>query len=202
MGVAGGGPEFDSAGNKVDDGAQFVDLYSRLGFRMSHAITSDMTALGHVEWRFTGDERNTNQGFNEVRQSYIGLSSNRFGTLLAGNFNSMYAQFVSLPFDVYQDRGLLFKSSGLQSWGDSIAYYTPELNGFTSFLQVKHYSERGLTTVEQRSEGEVVAEMVDNVQCSSPLCGLHQTITDEYEDQTDVLKHQRFTLTNNADACA
>ena len=157
MGVAGGGPEFDSAGNKVDDGAQFVDVYSRLGFRMSHAITSDMTALGHVEWRFTGDERNTNQGFNEVRQSYIGLSSNRFGTLLAGNFNSMYAQFVSLPFDVYQDRGLLFKSSGLQSWGDSIAYYTPELNGFTSFLQVKHYSERGLTTVEQRSEGEVVA---------------------------------------------
>ncbi|MFS8149779.1 porin [Vreelandella titanicae] len=157
MGIAGGGPEFDSAGNKVDDGAEFIDVYSRLGFRMSHAVTSDLTALGHLEWRFTGDERNTDQGFNEIRQSYIGLSSKQYGTLLAGNFNSMYAQFVSLPFDVYQDRGLLFKSSGLQSWGDSIAYYTPELNGFTSFLQVKHYSERGLTALEQSSEGEVVA---------------------------------------------
>ncbi|CAM0554923.1 hypothetical protein EHLJMEHL_04516 [Vreelandella titanicae] len=157
MGIAGGGPEFNSAGNKVDDGVEFIDVYSRLGFRMSHAVTSDLTALGHLEWRFTGDERNTDQGFNEIRQSYIGLSSKQYGTLLAGNFNSMYAQFVSLPFDVYQDRGLLFKSSGLQSWGDSIAYYTPELNGFTSFLHVKHYSERGLTSSEQSSEGEVVA---------------------------------------------
>ncbi|MDN3559237.1 porin [Vreelandella neptunia] len=157
MGIAGGGPEFDSAGNKVDDGPEFVDVYSRLGFRMSHAVTSDLTALGHLEWRFTGDERNTAQGFNEIRQSYIGLSSKQYGTLLAGNFNSMYAQFVSLPFDVYQDRGLLFKSSGLQSWGDSIAYYTPELNGFTSFLQVKHYSERGLTPAEQSGDGSDVA---------------------------------------------
>jgi predicted porin len=124
---------------------------------MSHAVTSDLTALGHLEWRFTGDERNTDQGFNETRQSYIGLSSKQYGTLLEGNFNSIYAQFVSLPFDVYQDRGLLFKSSGLQSWGDSIAYYTPELNGFTSFLQVKHYSERGLTPAEQSGDGSDVA---------------------------------------------
>ncbi|MBT2787298.1 MULTISPECIES: porin [unclassified Halomonas] len=157
MGIAGGGPEFNSAGNKVNDGAEFVDVYSRLGFRMSHKVTSDLNAFGHLEWRFTGDERNTNQGFNEIRQSYIGLASKQYGTLLAGNFNSMYSQFVSMPFDVYQDRGLLFKSSGLQSWGDSLAYYTPELNGFTSFLQVKHYSERGLTAAEQSSEGDVTA---------------------------------------------
>lgn len=157
MGIAGGGPKFDSTGAEIEDGAEFVDVYSRLGFKMSHAVTSDLTALGHLEWRFTGDERNTNQGFNEIRQSYVGLASKQYGTLLAGNFNSMYAQFVSMPFDVYQDRGLLFKSSGLQSWGDSIAYYTPELNGFTTFLQVKHYSERGLTIAEQSSEGDVVA---------------------------------------------
>jgi predicted porin len=90
IGIAGGGPQFNSPGNKVNDGAEFVDVYSRVGFRMSHAITSNMTALGHLEWRFTGDERNTNQGFNEIRQSYIGLSSKQYGTLLAGNFNSMY----------------------------------------------------------------------------------------------------------------
>ncbi|MBS3667150.1 porin [Vreelandella boliviensis] len=157
MGIAGGGPEFDSAGNKVDDGAEFVDVYSRLGFRMSHKVTSDLNAFGRLEWRFTGDERNTDQGFNEIRQSYIGLASKQYGTLQAGNFDSLYYQFVSAPFDVYLDRGLLFNSTGLQSRGDSIGYYTPELNGFTSFLQVKHYSERGLTTAEQSSEGEVVA---------------------------------------------
>ncbi|TVU87612.1 porin [Vreelandella titanicae] len=157
MGIAGGGPEFDRAGNKVNDGAEFVDVYSRLGFRMSQAITSDLNAFGRLEWRFTGDERNTDQGFNEIRQSYIGLASKQYGTLQAGNFDSLYYQFVSAPFDVYLDRGLLFNSTGLQSRGDSIGYYTPELNGFTSFLQVKHYSERGLTAAEQSSEGEVVA---------------------------------------------
>lgn len=121
MGVAGGGPEFDIAGNEVDDGAEFVDVYSRLGFRMSHDVTSDLSAFGRLEWRFTGDERNTEKGFNEIRQSYIGLASKQYGTVQAGSFDSFYAQFVSLPFDVYLDRGLLFNSTVLQSRGDPLA---------------------------------------------------------------------------------
>ncbi|RUR32229.1 porin [Vreelandella nanhaiensis] len=157
MGIAGGGADFDSNGEKVDDGVEFVDVYSRLGFRMSQEVNSDLTAFGRLEWRFTGDEQNTSQGFNEIRQSYIGLASKQYGTFQAGNFDSFYAQFVSLPFDVYLDRGLMFKSSGIQSRGDSIGYYTPELNGFTSFVQLKHYSERGLTVEEQHREGSVVA---------------------------------------------
>ena len=157
MGVAGGGPEFDSAGNAMNDGVEFVDIYSRLGFRMSHEVTSDLTAFGRLEWRFKGNEDDANNGFDETRQSYIGLASKRYGTFQAGNFDSFYAQFVSLPFDVYLDRGLLFNSSGIQSRGDSIGYYTPALNGFTTFVQFKHYSERGLTVDEQSREGEVVA---------------------------------------------
>ncbi|MCG7591973.1 MULTISPECIES: porin [unclassified Halomonas] len=157
MGVAGGGPGVDSAGQKVSDSAEFVDVYSRLGFRMSQRVSSDVSAFGRLEWRFTGDERNTEQGFNEIRQSYLGLKSERYGTVQAGNFDSLYYQFVSAPFDVYLDRGLEFSSTGLQSRGDAIGYYTPTANGFTTFLQVKHYSERGLTDAEQRREGSVLA---------------------------------------------
>lgn len=69
MGVAGGDPEVDDAGHAIDDGAEFVDVYSRLEFRMSHSVTSNLTAFGHLEWRFSGDEGNTHQGFNEIRQS-------------------------------------------------------------------------------------------------------------------------------------
>lgn len=162
MGVAGGGPEFDNQGREIDDGAEFVDVFSRLGLRMSHEVSRDLTAFGRVEWRFDGDERtgrngNGNSGFNEVRQSYIGLQSDQFGTIQAGNFDSFYNQFVSLPFDWEIDRGLEFAGHPKQSRGDSIGYYTPELQGFTAFLQAKHYSERGLTEDEQTSEGEVVA---------------------------------------------
>ncbi len=157
MGIAGGGPEFDSSGNKVDNDTEFVDVYSRLGFRMSHTVNNDLNAFGRLEWRFSGDERNTQKGVNEIRQSYIGLTSKQYGTVQTGSFDSLYYQFVSVPFDVYLDKGLLFSSTGLQSQGDSIGYYTPELNGFTSFLQFKHYSERGFTLAEQSGEGEVVA---------------------------------------------
>ena len=155
MGVAGGGPEYDSNGNFQDNGEEFVDVFSRLGFRMSQEVTSDLTAFGRLEWRFTGDENDTDGGFNEIRQSYIGLQSKQYGTFQAGNFDSFYNQFVSLPFDVYIDRGLEFAGHRKQSRGDSIGYYTPDLQGFTAFLQLKHYSVRGESA--PNAEGTVIA---------------------------------------------
>ena len=164
MGIAGGGEEFNSAGQQIDDGAEFVDVYSRLGLRMSQEVSRDLTAFGRVEWRFRGDDRtdvsagSDDSGFNEVRQSYIGLQSDQYGTIQGGNFDSFYNQFVSLPFDVYIDRGLEFAGHPKQSRGDSIGYYTPELSGWTAFLQAKHYSERGeLEGVGTTEEGAVVA---------------------------------------------
>jgi len=168
MGIAGGGKEYRDAtaaeeaatGNdsvQVDNGAEFVDVYSRLGFRMSQQITNDLSAFGRLEWRFTGDERDTSSGFSEIRQSFIGLKSDQYGTFQAGNFDSYYNQFVSLPFDVYIDRGLELSGHTKQSRGDSIGYYTPDLEGFTVYLQAKHYSERNKDEADVRDEGNVVA---------------------------------------------
>jgi len=161
MGIRGGGANA-ADGVEVDNGAEFVDVYSRLGFRMSQQITNDLSAFGRLEWRFTGDERNTASGFNEIRQSFIGLKSDQYGTFQAGNFDSYYNQFVSLPFDVYIDRGFELSGHTKQSRGDSIGYYTPDLEGFTVYLQAKHYSVRGLDEVDtqtgqRREEGNVVA---------------------------------------------
>ncbi|MGE6606422.1 porin [Halomonas sp. NPDC076908] len=163
MGVAGGGPEYNNAGEKIDDGAEFVDVFSRLGLRMSHEVSRDLTAFGRLEWRFRADESGNRNGndfdaFSETRQAYLGLQSDQFGTFQAGNFDSFYNQFVSLPFDWEIDRGLEFAGHPKQSRGDSIGYYTPELQGFTAFLQLKHYSERGLLEGEDRlnADGEVV----------------------------------------------
>ncbi|WP_457942141.1 porin [Vreelandella alkaliphila] len=163
MGIAGGGPEYNDADEKIDNGAEFVDVYSRLGLRMSHEVNSDLTAFGRLEWRFKGDERYTESGFTEVRQSYLGVQSKQYGTVQAGNFDAFYNQFVSLPFDWEIDRGLEFSGHTKQSRGDSIGYYTPDLQGWTAFLQLKHYSERGrLENVPGgefgvREEGNVVA---------------------------------------------
>ena len=161
MGIAGGGAEYNSDGQKIDNSEEFVDVYSRLGLRMSQEVTSDLTAFGRLEWRFDGDERtgpsgNGNTGFKEVRQSYLGLQSKQYGTFQAGNFDSFYNQFVSLPFDVYIDRGLEFSGHPKQSRGDSIGYYTPDLSGFTAALQAKHYSARG--SADTSADSEVAAQ--------------------------------------------
>lgn len=158
MGIAGGGPEFDSQDREIDNGAEFVDVFSRLGLRMSQQVTTDLSAFGHLEWRFRADERRSDEAFRETRQSYIGLKSEQYGTVVGGNFDSFYSQFVSKPFDVYIDQGLEFAGHPTQSRGDSIGYYTPDLSGFTAFLQLKHYSERGLLEgIETTEQGEVVA---------------------------------------------
>ncbi|MCE8020500.1 porin [Halomonas sp. MCCC 1A11036] len=160
MGIAGGGPEYDSNNNYERNSAEFVDVFSRLGLRMSHEVSSDLTAFGHVEWRFRGDERTGGgrtsdtdfSGFSETRQSYIGLRSNTFGTFQAGNFDAFYKDAVTAPFDVYIDQGLEFQGHPIQSRGDSIGYITPDLSGFQAFLQAKHYSSRGTNPSEPGQE--------------------------------------------------
>lgn len=167
LGIAGGGPEFNSSGNRINNDADFVDVFSRLGLRMSHDVSRDLTAFGRLEWRFRADESGNRNGnsfsaFSETRQAYLGLQSDQFGTFQAGNFDSFYNQFVSLPFDVYIDRGLVeFAGHPTQSRGDSVGYYTPDLSGFTVFLQGKHYSSRGAEAApgvnEEPGEGTEVA---------------------------------------------
>ncbi|WP_218314726.1 porin [Halomonas sp. 18071143] len=158
LGIAGGGPEFDSQDREIDNGAEFVDVASRMGLRMSQQVTTDLSAFGHLEWRFRADERRSDEAFRETRQSYIGLKSEQYGTVVGGNFDSFYLQFVSKPFDVYIDQGFEFADHSKQSRGNSIGYYTPDLSGFTAFLQLKHYSERGLLEgIETTEQGEVVA---------------------------------------------
>ncbi|WP_447893730.1 porin [Vreelandella sp. GE22] len=162
LGVAGGGPEEDG-GVKIDNDPEFVDISSRLGFRLSQEVTRDLTAFGRLEWRFRADESGNRNGnnfdaFSETRQSYLGMTSQQFGTFQAGNFDSFYNQFVSLPFDVYVDQGYRFGGHAKQSRGDSIGYYTPDLEGFTVFVQAKHYSERGMVdeTITDPVSGDVV----------------------------------------------
>ncbi|WP_447927708.1 porin [Vreelandella sp. EE27] len=151
MGVEGGG-----LNDGVNNGAEFRDFSSRMGFKLQQQIAPDLAAFGRLEWRFNGDER-SRPGFKELRKSYIGVESSRFGTFTAGNFDSFYDDYVMAVFDVYVGEGYEFAGGGLQARGDSIGYESPELEGFQVVFAAKHFSERGLTVDEQTSEGSVVA---------------------------------------------
>lgn len=165
MGFEGGGAEE----NNVDNSEEFRNFGSRLRITAGHQITSDLRAFARVEWRFTGDERNQASGFDEVRNSYIGLDSEQYGTFTAGNFDSFYDSEVMGVFDVYVERGYEFAGGGLQARGDSLAYMTPDLNGFQAFIAAKHFSERGLEPSDQTSEGNVIATQGGVTYATGPL---------------------------------
>src|SRR5690625_3778268 len=79
MGIQGGGAEYETREGervRINNGARFVDAYSRLGLRLQHMVSSDLTAFGHLEWRFRADGGdNRFDAFHETRQSYLGLRS-------------------------------------------------------------------------------------------------------------------------------
>ncbi|MGO2393070.1 MAG: porin [Halomonas sp.] len=151
MGFEGGGVK-----NGVDNGEEFRNFGSRLRITAGHQVSRDLRAFARVEWRFRADERSS-PGFDEVRNSYLGLESKQFGTFMAGSYNSFYDNYVMAPFDVYVERGYEFAGGGLQSRGDSVGYKSPKINGFQAVLSAKHFSERGLTDVEQNGEGSAIA---------------------------------------------
>ena len=149
LGVSGGGGETDVDGVK-SDGTEFRDVYSRFGLRGTQQINSDLTAFGNFEVRPRMDHVN-NDG-QQVRNSFLGLRSNQFGTVQAGNFDSFYLSTVSAPFDVYLDRGLELTGGGHQARGDSVGYISPNLEGFQVYLMGKHYS--GNTTAADSAPAE------------------------------------------------
>ncbi|MGS2744850.1 porin [Halomonas sp. LS-001] len=164
MGVEGGGVE---AG--TDNSEEFRNFGSRLRVTGSQQISSDLRAFARVEWRFTGDERNQSSGFDEVRNSYLGLESQQFGTVMAGNYDSFYDGYVMSPFDVYVERGYEFAGGGTQSRGDSIGYKTPDMNGFQVVLSGKHYSVRGLPEDQAPGDGNVIALQGGAVYATGPV---------------------------------
>ncbi|SER68782.1 Outer membrane protein (porin) [Vreelandella subterranea] len=124
-----------------DDGSEFNDLGSRFGFIADHQVTRDLSVFARMELRGAGDARN-NDGFDTVRNTYVGVDSNSFGKVTVGNFDNVYYQSGGVMFDVPEASGaaLLGGFGNIGSHGDSIAYSTPNLEGFRAHLQAKHLS--------------------------------------------------------------
>lgn len=137
LGISGGGDEVNADGEKTN-GSEFRDVYSRFGLRGSQQLSSDLTAFGNFELRPRLDEQNRDG--QQVRNSFLGLRSNQFGTVQAGNFDNFYLNTVAAPFDVYIDQGLELTDGSVQGRGDSIGYISPNLEGFQVYLMGKHYT--------------------------------------------------------------
>ncbi|WP_302139233.1 porin [Halomonas alkalicola] len=147
LGIQGGGERTETAsidGQDVElkaNGTEFVDVLSRFGLRGTQRISDDLTAYGNFELRPRLDE--VNRDGQQVRNSFLGLRSNAFGSVQAGNFDNFYLNTVAAPFDVYINQGLELTGGGFQGRGDSLGYISPNLEGFQVYLMGKHYTGNG-----------------------------------------------------------
>jgi predicted porin len=142
-GVTAGGAEV--AGTKTT-GSEIIDLGSRFGFRANHEVTSDMSVYARMEFRGKADANNNadanNQlGFDNIRNTYVGVKSNSWGDVMVGNFDNVVYRSGDVIFDVPENAGWesLFSISR-DGRGDAVSYSTPNLEGFRAHVQAKHLS--------------------------------------------------------------
>lgn len=138
---------FDGENNVQNNG-------SRLGFSGTQTLDSGLEAFANFEFRFNPGARNSSDVAGEIasldlkgedhfdiRNSYFGVRGG-FGSIQAGNFDSITYQYVTGIADVMENAGYASLDGGAQNGqGHTIGYESPELlGGLTLALGVKHYS--------------------------------------------------------------
>ncbi len=137
--VTTGGTEA-APGEGKTDGSEFVDLGSRFGFIADHQVTSDMSVFARMEFRGDADAQN-NGGFDTIRNTYVGVKGNTWGSVQVGNFDSVYYRSGDVIFDVPENLGWeQLGGIAADSRGDAVSYSTPDLSGFRAHVQAKHLS--------------------------------------------------------------
>ncbi|WP_454720850.1 MULTISPECIES: porin [Cupriavidus] len=118
---------------KMDDS---ISQGNRFGFRGSESLTSDLSAIFNLEGGFMSDTGASRQGgLLFGRQAYVGLASERFGTVTLGRrFDQMVSLIRYHPgyyTGIYSfTPGDLDRISG--AWlNNSVVYSSPSLGGFT-----------------------------------------------------------------------
>lgn len=157
LGVTTGGAQIETNQDGValgkTDGSEFVDVYSRFGFRARHNVAPDLQAFANMEMRPNFARQNAD-GI-AIRNSFVGLRGDQWGMVRIGNFDGVLYQAVTSKFDVHEYEGFTSTSAGnVSARGDSIQYSTPNLQGFQAHVQAKHLSGNNIAGVNNAIVGE------------------------------------------------
>jgi len=125
----------------ADAGSDFVDNGSTIGLKGETKINDDLTAFFKYELEFNadqkedrldsegGDDDKTTGGYNQshLDQAFVGLKGN-FGKVQVGSFDTIYNNAIQDSVDQFEYLGMT--SAEKTSEGDTIAYFSPSMNGF------------------------------------------------------------------------
>jgi predicted porin len=120
------------------------DLGSRIGFKGTEALSSNLNAIWQIETALTMTGSRDGAGvaggssFGKLRDSFVGLQSNDFGTLQLGRLSNFANEHQGV-LDVWtaQQTTLSLKefTNNGRRYDHAVRYTTPDLSGFTGFVQ-------------------------------------------------------------------
>jgi len=102
------------------DYTKIQDSGTRLGFRLKHQQTDQLTAFARLEFRFAANDASDKQEI-EARNSYFGAQGD-WGKVWFGNFDSIYYGYTSSLLDLAERDGVDFTGGGANGRADSLAY--------------------------------------------------------------------------------
>lgn len=133
------------------------DVGSRIGFKGTESLSSNLNAIWQVETALSmtgsrdGNGAASGSSFGKLRDSFVGLQSNDFGTLQVGrlsNFANTHQGIIDAWTYSQFPLGLSQFYNNQKRYDHAVRYTTPELSGFTAFVQ---YGQ------EESSAGKVVS---------------------------------------------
>lgn len=163
-----------------DAGSNFEDngySGSTIGLKGETKINDDLTAFFKYELEADADEKNSDVSVG-LDQAFVGLQGN-FGKVQVGSFDTIYNN--AIQDNVAQFENLGFMNAGNTSEGDTIAYFSPSMNGFEvqAAAQVKgSNSELATSNTDGTSVMAVVKYSTDLVSVALGYDARENTSTD------------------------
>lgn len=124
----------------VDSYTALRDAYSRLGVRANYVLTDGVSAFGQLELPLDTANLKVQDPYDQggfgrndeenVRVAQIGLAGD-FGTVQYGQQWMPYYNAISYPVDMFSTYYSGFATYAVFRVRDSIAYYSPDIHGFS-----------------------------------------------------------------------
>ncbi len=130
-----------------DAGGNFEDNGSTIGLKGETKINDDLTAFFKYELEFDADQKSgaDDNGKADLDQAFVGLQGN-FGKVQIGSFDTIYNNAIQDAVDQFENFSAT--NAAKTTEGDTIAYFSPSINGFEvqAAVQVKGDASEGQAT--------------------------------------------------------
>ncbi|RBO78365.1 porin [Marinomonas aquiplantarum] len=110
----------------TDSGSEFADNGSTFGFKGETLINDDLTAFFKYELEADADEKSGDVSVG-LDQAFVGLKGG-FGKVQVGTFDSIYNNAIQDSVDQFEQLG--FTNATTTAEGDTLAFFSPSMNGF------------------------------------------------------------------------